>query len=105
MSKTTKKTKKDDSKEKMKSYVVTETGLVEDTVEVRPERRNSAKTLLSFIGVEDAKKKLKSLAERRRSTMSTEDPEGKKGLEKLKVELKNVLETRQSTFSCPRHLP
>ena len=77
MLKTLKKSQKKDDpgKDKTKSYIVTETGLVEDTGE-RGDRRNSVrntKTLLSFIGVEDAKKKLKNLAEKRRATLAAEE--------------------------------
>ena len=38
-------------------------------------RRDSKTTLLSVLGVEDAKKKLKNIAERRRGTISEENQE------------------------------
>ena len=38
-------------------------------------RRDSKTTLFSVLGVEDAKKKLKNIAERRRGTISEENPD------------------------------
>ena len=90
MQKTLKKTnKKDENKEKRKSYIVTEAGLVESQQNL-DERRNSQQnhtSLLSFIGVEGAKKKLKDLAVRRRSTLVAEDSaiDPRKNVDKFKV--------------------
>ena len=70
MQKTLKKTKTESKENIRKSYIVTETGLVESGENIDKERRPSLtnnKTLLAFVSVEDAKRKLKSLAERRRS--------------------------------------
>ena len=93
MQKTLKKTnKKDENKEKRKSYIVTEAGLVESeqNIDTNDGRRSSQNhtSLLSFIGVEGAKRKLKDLAVRRKSMMPTEDSAtdaAKKNIDKFKV--------------------
>ena len=93
MQKTLKKTKTESKDNIRKSYIVTESGLVESGENIDKDRRPSLtnnKTLLSFIGVEDAKRKLKSLAERRRS-MALENQEEKKSKVKFTKPLNDKL--------------
>ena len=56
-------------------------------------RRDSKTTLLSVLGVEDAKKKLKNIAERRRGTISEENHEDSSSKGEEKSRLKNLKAT------------
>ena len=110
MQKTLKKTnKKDENKEKRKSYIVTEAGLVESeqNIDTNEGRRNSQNhtSLLSFIGVEGAKKKLKDLAIRRKSMLPAEDsvPDAKKNIDRFKVLSKKWIKI--SLFIYKVHIP
>ena len=86
MQKTLRKSK-NENQDKRKSYIVTETGLVESSDNIdKDDRRGSTKTLLSAYHVQEAKNKLKSLAERRKSMAAgSDDQDSKKNVDKNRV--------------------